>query len=391
MASHGTGLKVPTRPAPGLPNNRKSGRNLETEECVDPFSPVKQKTSAKSDKKVPPPRPPPPKLQQQIQTSRSIFGTSKKKQQKVAATAVVKPMPPPPVTIPTGTLIDLQSPPSSPLFENKLKNSLSFSKNTITKTSQPESGFEDDFNSLISSSATSPSNDPWSNSSDLSPSPTNFQNQLKPKSKPINMSKPTIICVLTDKGKPMRPPPPKACFGSREDLKIYTEKEGSPPMPSCPPPPPPPEVLGVLLNGPKVPPRPSGTSAIKDEEPYCVALYDFASTHPDDLPFKAGDKIVLTEQVSEEWLKGKLDGKEGIFPKSYVDVIVPVDNYTKGKMKVIAVFPFKAETWDDLELNEGDKVDVIKWINDDWLYGESEGKRGQFPFCFVQDITDFED
>jgi hypothetical protein len=50
-----------------------------------------------------------------------------------------------------------------------------------------------------------------------------------------------------------------------------------------------------------------------------VALYDFDAGEPDDLGFKVGQVIRLLMCLdSEEWWRGELNGKEGIFPKAYV-------------------------------------------------------------------------
>ena len=43
-----------------------------------------------------------------------------------------------------------------------------------------------------------------------------------------------------------------------------------------------------------------------------------------ELPFKKGDILDLTHTVDDNWLKGMLDGRKGIFPKSYVKVSVCV-------------------------------------------------------------------
>ena len=43
-----------------------------------------------------------------------------------------------------------------------------------------------------------------------------------------------------------------------------------------------------------------------------------------ELPFKKGDILDLTHTVDDNWLKGMLDGRKGIFPKSYVKVGVCV-------------------------------------------------------------------
>ena len=43
----------------------------------------------------------------------------------------------------------------------------------------------------------------------------------------------------------------------------------------------------------------------------------------DELTLKAGDLIMLKTRVGSDWLRGKtIGGTEGIFPKSYVEVVV---------------------------------------------------------------------
>ncbi|KAK9502285.1 hypothetical protein O3M35_011083 [Rhynocoris fuscipes] len=422
MTSKNSGMKltIPTRPAPSLPGNRMNLFNSSEISPSDPFSPLKY-NSSQQDRKKPPPRPPPPKnLPAQVGNQRlSVFGSSKKKQQKAAATAIVKPLPPA-SNIPVGTLIDLQSPPSSPQFPSKLRSSTSVGNisNYTNNASLIESGFEDDFNSLLSSTATTPAFDPWSTNSDFTPSSSktpspdlgfpqpSIKYETKSKSfkqlaKSQTISKPpTIICVPSSttgnsnyKIKPVRPPPPSnvSLFNVQNiNTSGVFNKEGSPPMPCIPPPPPPIEALSVLASCPPLPPRPTteNKASIAEKEPYCVAEYDYESSHPDDLNFKTGDKIFLLEEINAEWLKGKLLNKQGIFPKSYVKIVVPLTDPII--MTVIAVYPFTAETWDDLDLKEGDKVNVLSRINKDWLYGECEGKRGQFPECYTQDITDLD-
>ena len=46
----------------------------------------------------------------------------------------------------------------------------------------------------------------------------------------------------------------------------------------------------------------------------------------DELTFKAGDLIMLKSRIGSDWLKGKtLSGSEGIFPKSYVEIVVSLN------------------------------------------------------------------
>jgi hypothetical protein len=49
---------------------------------------------------------------------------------------------------------------------------------------------------------------------------------------------------------------------------------------------------------------------------YVVALYDFAAQADGDLDFKVGDRIEVIErsESAEDWWKGRLDGRIGVFP-----------------------------------------------------------------------------
>lgn len=52
------------------------------------------------------------------------------------------------------------------------------------------------------------------------------------------------------------------------------------------------------------------------------ALYDYNGQNPStDLSFHRGDIIQLTELVNDDWWKGSLNGKTGIFPRNYVKKI----------------------------------------------------------------------
>lgn len=53
-------------------------------------------------------------------------------------------------------------------------------------------------------------------------------------------------------------------------------------------------------------------------------MYSFLPNHEGELGFREGDVIVLTAQVDANWYEGALDGRAGLFPISYVDVLVPL-------------------------------------------------------------------
>jgi len=61
-----------------------------------------------------------------------------------------------------------------------------------------------------------------------------------------------------------------------------------------------------------------------NRSPCCQALYDFEAENPNELAFSEGDIIQLTQKLDENWFQGSINGKSGIFPISYVQVLVPI-------------------------------------------------------------------
>jgi len=54
-----------------------------------------------------------------------------------------------------------------------------------------------------------------------------------------------------------------------------------------------------------------------------VALFDYQAKEPGDLSFKRGDIIVITEKsnCAEDWWTGHVDGRSGLFPANFVQVV----------------------------------------------------------------------
>ncbi|XP_029992338.1 endophilin-A3b [Sphaeramia orbicularis] len=60
------------------------------------------------------------------------------------------------------------------------------------------------------------------------------------------------------------------------------------------------------------------------DQPCCRAIYSFHPNHDGELGFSEGDVIILTSQVDNNWYEGSLGNQSGVFPISYVDVLVPL-------------------------------------------------------------------
>ncbi|XP_065095096.1 SH3 domain-containing protein 19 isoform X2 [Ochlerotatus camptorhynchus] len=176
----------------------------------------------------------------------------------------------------------------------------------------------------------------------------------------------------------------------------------SPPMPNIPPPPPPPCVADE-------------SEDLETTEPYGIAMYDFRGETDEDLSFRINEKIYLLKRLNEEWLLGRdRRGCEGMFPANYIEVKVSLqegrlpttttsnskssnqsatkygdishsgtDSF-KNHLKVRVLYTFNAETPEDLTIVENEHVTVLGQITSEWLYGEMNGRRGQFPANFIE-------
>ncbi|NXU42404.1 SH319 protein, partial [Drymodes brunneopygia] len=116
---------------------------------------------------------------------------------------------------------------------------------------------------------------------------------------------------------------------------------------------------------------------------WCEALHDFTAETKDDLSFKKGDYIQILEQVDLEWYRGRLNGKEGIFPAVFVQTCSGTPGGgKKGKAK--ALYDFHGENEDELSFKAGDMITELESVDEDWMSGEISGKSGIFPKNFVQ-------
>ncbi|XP_050960638.1 SH3 domain-containing protein 19 isoform X1 [Labeo rohita] len=115
-----------------------------------------------------------------------------------------------------------------------------------------------------------------------------------------------------------------------------------------------------------------------------------------ELSFSEGDVITLTEYVNEEWGRGILNGRTGIFPLNFIQDIEetetsprkspapPAGVRTRGR----ALYDFTPESEDELCLKAGDVVCDLEDMDAEWFLGESGGKRGIVPKNYIQVLLD---
>lgn len=52
---------------------------------------------------------------------------------------------------------------------------------------------------------------------------------------------------------------------------------------------------------------------------WVVALYDYTGQSEDDLSFQQGDSILVIQHLDDGWSSGRLNGREGLFPRAFVE------------------------------------------------------------------------
>lgn len=114
------------------------------------------------------------------------------------------------------------------------------------------------------------------------------------------------------------------------------------------------------------------------------ALYNYDAKEPGDLSFKKGEIITVCRQIDQNWYYGELNGQDGYFPSSYVQV---VSNFSSSVPQVKALYDFdiKDENEKDcLKFQKDEILQLIRKVDDNWLEGRRGDKIGIFPLSFVE-------
>ncbi|KFP12612.1 SH3 domain-containing protein 19 [Egretta garzetta] len=141
-------------------------------------------------------------------------------------------------------------------------------------------------------------------------------------------------------------------------------------------------------------PKVSDTSA-----PHAVVLHDFPAEHADDLDLRSGDTVCLLEKIDAEWYRGKCGNRAGIFPSSFVKVVIDIPEEGNRKKipcpsqcvkgpRCVARFEYIGDQKDELSFSEGETIILKEYVNEEWAKGELRGTSGIFPLNFVEVIED---
>ena len=132
---------------------------------------------------------------------------------------------------------------------------------------------------------------------------------------------------------------------------------------------------------------PNSTSLDDLSDMYVYAIHDYNSEDPHDLHFVRGDKIKVLQQHQSGWWDGELNGKQGLFPSTFV---FQRNGLEKTKSEPIgAVFlcikDFNGTSGGEIKLRSGDLVFV-----DSHIGGKCSGvnlrtnRKGFFPLDVLE-------
>ncbi|XP_019411306.1 PREDICTED: sorbin and SH3 domain-containing protein 1 isoform X23 [Crocodylus porosus] len=158
-----------------------------------------------------------------------------------------------------------------------------------------------------------------------------------------------------------------------------------------------------------------------------VAKFNFNGDTQVEMSFRKGERITLIRRVDENWYEGKISGtgRQGIFPVTYVEVLKrpvvknaidyadPLMSHSPNRSMTAspqqpqaqqqgaspdrsqtprdivsyqALYSYTPQNDDELELRDGDIVDVMEKCDDGWFVGTSRRTRqfGTFPGNYVK-------
>ncbi|XP_021528622.1 dynamin-binding protein isoform X1 [Aotus nancymaae] len=151
------------------------------------------------------------------------------------------------------------------------------------------------------------------------------------------------------------------------------------------------------------------------------ALMGLSAQLDEELDFREGDVITIIGVPEPGWFEGELEGRRGIFPEGFVELLGPLrtvdesvssgnpdDCIVNGEVDIsvgeeetgldedeeepgtygVALYRFQALEPNELDFEVGDKIRILATLEDGWLEGSLKGRTGIFPYRFVKLCSD---
>ncbi|XP_078392549.1 dynamin-binding protein-like, partial [Cetorhinus maximus] len=142
-----------------------------------------------------------------------------------------------------------------------------------------------------------------------------------------------------------------------------------------------------------------------------LALMSLSAQLPEELDFTEGDVITIVGLPEPGWFEGELEGRRGIFPEGFVELLGPLqtpetgpgrgvssceeeeegveeeddeEESTAPRIYGVAMYDFRALEPEELDFVRGERIRVTATLEDGWLQGSVGGRTGIFPIRFVK-------
>ncbi|XP_069049372.1 sorbin and SH3 domain-containing protein 2 isoform X3 [Lepisosteus oculatus] len=141
-------------------------------------------------------------------------------------------------------------------------------------------------------------------------------------------------------------------------------------------------------------PRDRRATPDREKQP-ARAIYDFKAQTAKELTFKKGDTVYILRQIDQNWYEGELRGQVGIFPISYIEKLPPAEKHLPARPpppaqvreigEAVAKYNFTADTNVELSLRKGERVILLRQVDQNWYEGKipETNKQGIFPVSYV--------
>lgn len=173
------------------------------------------------------------------------------------------------------------------------------------------------------------------------------------------------------------------------------------------------------------------------------ALMSLHAQLNEELDFREGDLVIITGLPEPGWFQGELEGRRGIFPEGFVELVAPLrspqvpldcqylnndpqqlickdtddagegtedesveegevfhgeeeeqnevieeeheeEHIDEDGIYGVALYEFRAMEPGELDFDVGDRIRIVNTLEDGWLDGELRGRHGIFPHRFVK-------
>lgn len=116
--------------------------------------------------------------------------------------------------------------------------------------------------------------------------------------------------------------------------------------------------------------------------PHAFSIFEFVSKESTDLIFKKGELIILKRRVDSNWYHGEINGREGMVPSNFIQVMVPLP-----VPQCSALYDFKMGPQEEegcLTFDKGAIIKVLRRVDQNWVEGRIGTNIGIFPIAFVE-------